>query len=151
MSQSSGEYLRRRLEASTKVIGPRPTRDAGLLTEQKRFLASGTVAKRSDGQRQMWTSEPVTSKLAGCAICASPTPTTVAVIDCCPPPVDKDPATQAYWGSTKCCPSGTPGLFVEKPCCDGPGTVNTFWANKVPANAPGPFGTVTTGCNCSGR
>jgi len=140
MSQSSSEYLRRRLEASTKVIGPRPTRDAGLLTEQKRFLASGTVAKRSDGQSQVWTSEPVASKLAGCAICASPTPKTAAVIECpCDIPVDKNPATEAYWGSTKCCPSGKPGLFVETPCCNGQGTVNTFWANKVPANQPGPF------------
>lgn len=145
MSQSSGEYLRRRLEASTKVISPRPTRDAGLLTEQKRFLVSGTIAKRSDGQQQIWTSEPVASKLAGCAVCASPTPTTVAVVECCDPPIDKNPATQAYWGATKCCPSGTPGLFVEKPCC-GPATVNTSWANHVPSNQPGPFGPVTTTC-----
>lgn len=139
MSQSSGEYLRRRLEASTKIISPRPTRDAGLLTEQKRYLASGTVAKRSDGQRQAWTSEPVGAKLAGCAICASPTPTTTTVVECCPAPTDKDPSAQAYWGSTKCCPSGTPGQFVETPCCDGLGRINTFWANNVPANQPGPF------------
>lgn len=118
MSQSSGEYLRRRLEASTKVIGPRPTRDAGLLTEQNRFKATRIIVKQSDGQRLVRTSESVASKAAGCAICASPVPTTPAVVECCPPPVDKDPATQAYWGSTKCCPSGTPGLFVEKPCCD---------------------------------
>jgi hypothetical protein len=139
MSQSSGEYLRRRLEAMTKVIGPRPTQDAGLLTEQKRFLASGTIVKRSDGQSQVWTSESVASKRAGCAICASPTSNTAVVVECCPAPVDKNPATQAYWGSTKCCPTGTPGLFVQTPCCNGSGTVNTFWANNVPANRPGPF------------
>jgi hypothetical protein len=140
MSQSSGEYLRRRLEASTKVISPRPTRDQGLLTEQKRFLATRTIAKRSDGQQQVWTSEPVASKLAGCAVCASPTPKTAVVVECpCAIPVDKNPATQAYWGSTKCCPTGTPGLFVDTPCCNGQGNVNTFWANNVPANRPGPF------------
>jgi len=139
MSQSSGEYLRRRLEAMTKVIGPRPTKDAGLLIEQKRFLASRTIAKRSDGQQQVWTSEPVAAKLAGCAICVSPKPTAVAVACPCAIPVDKNEETQAYWGSTKCCPTGTPGLFVQTPCCDGQGRVNTFWANNVPANQPGPF------------
>ena len=141
MSQSSSEYLRRKMEAAAKTIAPRPLRDASMVTERTRFKAlAGSVARYNGGQMQEYSSEWIAAARAGCAVCAEPVQETVTQ-ECCPPIADHNPATLAFQGSQRgCCDAARPVGVIER-CCV-PGTTNTFWANGVTPESirDGPFG-----------
>ncbi len=136
---SSSERLRLRMEASTKIIAPRPLKDASMTTAIKRYTNTVIPTKKqSDGQMLSYSSEIVAAAKAGCAICASPAPSTVTV-ECCPIPADAEPKALALQGKQPgCCPyQGGPAPLPE--CCGTPGNVNTWWANDIPPGFVAPL------------
>jgi hypothetical protein len=127
---SSSERLRLRMEASTKVIAPRPLKDASMATTIKRYVNTAVpTAKQSDGQMMSYSSEIVAAAKAGCAICA--TPNTGGEIQCCPLDTTAPKALALQGKSAGCCPiqGGRPPL---PECCSTPGSVNSWWANNIP-------------------
>jgi hypothetical protein len=132
MSMSSSERLRLRLAASTKIIAPRPLKDASLLTSVRRYKNTRIPSQRqSDGQQLTYSSEIVAAARAGCAICNS-TPATTIIVECCPIPADASPKAAALQGKRMgCCPyqGGRP---PAPECCSTPGNINTWWANDIP-------------------
>lgn len=147
---SQGEFLRRRMEATTKYITPKPPGDAGFLTEIRRKQASRVVALGSAGpkteccklprpgapfpresgyQRQQLYASRVLDQVAGCAICAAPKPPRQIVVPCCPMP--ENPKGEAYKGTESCCPVvRKPPQLAGPVCCENRG-FNTVWANDV--------------------
>lgn len=143
---SSSERLRLRMEATTKIIAPRPLKDASMKTAIQRYVNTAVSGKNSDGQQLAYSSDVVVAAKAGCAICATAKPTT-ATVSCCPIP-EIDPAKKAVALQGKrmgCCPyvGGRPPL---PECCNTPGNVNTWWANDIP---PGFVGTLPACSPCS--
>jgi CheY-like chemotaxis protein len=136
---SSSERLRMRLEASTKIISPRPIKDSSVLTNINRYKNTGRPTQTpSAGQQRSYSSEIVGAARAGCAICATPRSTT-QTIDCCPIPADAVPKALALQGKIPgCCPyQGGPPPLPE--CCGTPGNVNTWWANDIPRGIVSPI------------
>jgi hypothetical protein len=131
MAMSSSERLRLRMEASTKIISPRPLKDSSVLTNMKRHINTVRPTQRqSDGQQLVYSSEIVGAARAGCAICATPRATTGTIV-CCPIPADAVPKALALQGKRPgCCPVHT--TPSEPECCRTPGNVNTWWANDIP-------------------
>jgi hypothetical protein len=138
MSMSSSERLRLRMAATTKIIAPRPLKDASMTTTIKRYVNTVIPTKRqSDGQMLSYSSEIVAAARAGCAICSSKN--TGGEIPCCPIPADAVPKALALQGKRMgCCPyvGGRPPL---PECCSTPGNVNTWWANDIPAGFVAPL------------
>lgn len=143
MTASSSEYLRRKMDAATKVVAPRPIGDASVLTQIRRYRASKPVAPKEpvtdccrvypgrigDGQQQIWSSEGVLAAVAGCAVCSDP-PQIIRDIDCCPytEPTTKPLALQG--SQSGCCPFNG-GLPPTTPECCCAGKTNTWWANCI--------------------
>ena len=132
MAMSSSERLRLRMEASTKIISPRPIKDSSVLTNMKRHINTVLPTQRqSDGQQLRYSSEIVGAARASCAICSTPPATTITV-ECCPILAEAEPKALALQGKRPgCCPivGGRPPL---PECCNTPGNVNTWWANDIP-------------------
>jgi hypothetical protein len=138
MAMSSSERLRLRMEASTKIISPRPIRDSSVLTNMKRHINTVLSTRQSDGQQLTYSSEVVAAARAGCAICTTPRATTIT-IDCCPIPADAEPKALALQGRNPgCCIAPVSGERPSEPeCCKTPGNINTWWANDIPAGFVG--------------
>ena len=133
---SSSERLRRRMEASTKIISHRPLKDSSVLTSVNRYKNTVLPTKKqSDGQQLVYSSEVVAAARAGCAICATPR-VPLEPIQCCPFPEPETKPLALQGKQPGCCPiiGGRPPL---PECCRTPGNVNTWWANDIPAGYVG--------------
>ncbi len=127
--QSSGEYLRRKMEAAPKRISPRPLGDASLRTQMIRF--GNTVVGRPNGAQQLVrSSEVVVSARASCGICEAPTQQTTEVACCTPEPRVTVPAAGLRGTDRGCCRVDLPPV-VTNTCCPDPVLRNTYKANGI--------------------
>lgn len=158
------EYLRRKMESLPVVYGPPQLKDESLRTAVSRYKASARCArgptlasvttccrvvgtKPGDGQQQVWSREALTDRAAGRAICGTGRVGYVYK-DCCPQestveiprdasgnPTNPETKPAAYKGTETCCPAtGPPQYMLEPTCCKPPGTIDTLWANDMPAD-----------------
>lgn len=152
------EYTKRKLQGMRKYVGTAQLGDASLYIQTKRFQASVPVSgttvsvsgccpavvstRKSDGQRQEWSSAGVVAAAAGKAICCAAPVTYPIVQPCCPPLPDVGTATPAdsYLGikpeayyTKPCCRYTTADRAPAKCCPYPPGYHDSLWANNVPA------------------
>jgi hypothetical protein len=136
---TASEYLRRRMEATPKIIAPRPLGDSSMVTQKLKFAACAgrPYGTRSDGSGVVPSTESVLLARAGCSVCANP-PQETAEIACCPIP---EPAIGPLdlQTLTKCCVGSfvTAKLADPPQCCSEPGYSRTLLANDMPSNFVG--------------
>jgi hypothetical protein len=145
MTSSCGELLRRRMEAMTKVIAPRPLGDASMVTQKRKFAAcQGLVRAQNDGQLLVYSADSVLLARGGCAVC-NDRPQVTTTQDNCGCAVVEDLAKKplAYQGKMSCpCPTHTPAnpaLVAVPECCPAPGYTNTYLANHIRVNPESPY------------
>lgn len=145
MTSSCSELLRRRMEAMTKVIAPRPLCDASMVTQKRKYAAcAGLVRAQNDGQMVEHSADAVLLARAGCAVCNDRDQVTVTQ-DNCGCAVEEGAANKplAYQGSQRCpCPNHTPAnpaLVAVPECCPEPGYTNTYLANHFKVNPESPY------------
>lgn len=156
MTSSCSELLRRRMEAMTKVIAPRPLGDASMVTQKRKFAAcAGIVRPQNDGQMVVHSAESVLLARAGCAVC-NDVPQVTTTQDNCACAVVEGAANKplAYQGTLSCpCPNrvpAAPSLVAVPECCPEPGYTNTYLANHIRAGIvyPLPACKPTKRCPC---
>jgi hypothetical protein len=152
---NQGEYLQNKQRKTPKIFGPAKMGDESTRIMVHRFLSSTITKKHSPqvqccrtypngvGYRQVSSRDAITSKTAGCEICAAGPPRYKhSITDCSSctilTPYTYDTPVQkaaALMGKQTCCASPPYVPRNPAPCCVEPGYINTFAANNVPSDS----------------